>query len=105
MHNDISSNDILRAEHGTTYLPNLEIEVKSEASWFAVEGGEEGEEKGGNFMHLLQVGRVLDGGVGEQAQAKLLPKQVHSVHLYRANLICGKHTLRMWKKKSTLSLI
>ena len=97
MHNDISSNDILRAEHGTTYLPNLEIEVKSEASWFAVEGGEEGEEKGGNFMHLLQVGRVLDGGEGEQAQAQLLPRKVLCVLLSQANGKCGKHTLRMWK--------
>ena len=66
---------------GATYLPDLEIEVKREGGWFAVEGGKEGEEKGSNFMHLLQVGRVLDGPgpAGEQALAHLLPRHLRTL--------------------------
>ena len=61
---------------GATYLPDLDVEVKSKASRFAVKCGEEGEEEGGNLMHLGQVGRLLHRDAGEETQAKLLTRQV-----------------------------
>ena len=58
------------------YLPDVEVEVKSEAGWFAVEHGEEVEEQGGNFVHLPQVGRLLNRDAGGDAQGQLLTRQV-----------------------------
>ena len=58
-----------------TYLPDVEVEVKSDAGRFAVECGEEFEEQGSNLLHLRQVGRLLDRDAGDEPQAQLLNRQ------------------------------
>ena len=55
------------------YLPNLEVEVEGEAGWLAVKDWKKGEKKGGNFVHLCQVGGILERDATDgQALANLL---------------------------------
>ena len=55
------------------YLPNLEVKVEGESGWLAVKDWKKGEKKGGNFVHLFQVGGILErAATGGQALTNLL---------------------------------